>query len=231
MGRHLKLYPDLARPRWRTFLADLAVLMRVVGAVALGRAVSAAILTLDVIATTTITDGQQAGMAFARVQRDIGSLPLVGATLRGDLSPVRSIPRDLTATGYREAHAIGHLAALIGTVVVAVPLLTLAVTYLPWRVRTIRAWSKLDDMLRQPGADAHAPTVRALAGRALYTVPYARLVKYTPDPLGDWRAGHYENLARATLAREGLDLTHYLDRTATRAWRHEPPNRFTRADP
>jgi len=229
MARHLKLYPDLARPRWRTILADLAILACVVGAFALGRAVYRAILTLDAIATATITDGQKAGVAFARVQRDIGSLPLVGPTLHDDLSPVRSIPRDLAATGYREAKAIGHLAALGGIVVVAVPLLILAVTYVPQRVRAVRNWSALDHMLREPDMDASA--IETLAGRALYTLPYAWLAGYTPDPLGDWRAGRYDNLARAALAQEGLNLTRYLNRPTAGAWRHEPPNRLTRADP
>lgn len=231
MARHLKLYPDLARPRWRTILADLAVLAGVIGALALGRAVYRAILTLDVIATTAISDGQQAGLALSRLTQDIATLPLVGATLQADLSPVQRIPRTLTATGYREAHAIDHLAALSGIVVAVVPLLVLAVTYLPWRVRTVRMLSALDHMLRELDTHAHASAIEALAGRALYTLPYAWLVDYTPDPLGDWRAGHYDNLARATLAREGLDLTRYLNRTAAGAWRHEPPNRLTRADP
>ena len=231
MARHLRLYPDLARPRWRTILADLAILACVVGAFALGRAVYRAILTLDAIATATITDGQKAGVAFTRVQRDIGSLPLVGPTLHDDLSPVRSIPRDLAATGYREAQAIGYLAALGGIVVVAVPLLILAVAYGPQRVRAVRNWSALDHMLREPDTHAHAPAIEALAGHALYTLPYAWLVDYTPDPLGDWHAGHYDNLARATLAWEGLDLTRYLSRTTAGVWRREPPNRLTRPDP
>ncbi len=217
MAHRLKLYPDLARPRWRYVLADLAVLACIAAAIALGRAVYATILTLDVIANTAIVDGKQAGAALARVEQDVASLPLVGPSLQGDLNPVRGIPRSLTATGYRELQVIGHLATLIGIFVVAVPLLVLAFTYLPWRVRKIRSLSTLDHVLHQPGAGESAPTLQVLAARALYTLPYAQLVEYAPDPMGDWRAGHYDRLARATLAADGLDLEHYLVRTASGA--------------
>jgi len=44
----------------------------------------------------------------------------------------------VSATGYQELHAIGHLAVLGGLFVVAVPLLILACTYLPWRLRAAR---------------------------------------------------------------------------------------------
>jgi len=130
--------PTPARPR-RHILADLAALACAGAALALGWATYTAIHALDVVATTAIADGHQAGLALARVSRDLAALPLVGATLQADLSPVQTIPPTVTATGYQELHAIGHLAVLGGLFVAAVPLLILACTYLPWRLRAPRA--------------------------------------------------------------------------------------------
>ncbi len=128
--------PIRPAPRPRHALADLAALVCALAALALGWAVYTAIHALDVVATTAIADGHQAGLALARVSQDLAGLPLVGATLQGDLAPVQSIPATVTATGYQELQAIGHLALLGGLFVAAVPLLILACTYLPWRLHT-----------------------------------------------------------------------------------------------
>jgi len=133
-------FPLRARPLRHT-LVDLAALACALIALALGWAVYTTILALDVVATTAIADGHNAGLALARVSRDLASLPLVGATLQADLSPVQRIPATVTATGYQELQAIGHLAVLGGVVVAALPLLVLACTYLPWRLHAARALS------------------------------------------------------------------------------------------
>jgi len=125
--------PAPTRPRRHT-LADLAAL----AALAFGWATYAAIHALDVVATTAIADGHSAALALARIDRDLASLPLVGATLQSDLGPVQGIPRTVSATGAQELQAIGHLALLGGLFVAAVPLLMLACTYLPWRLRPPR---------------------------------------------------------------------------------------------
>ena len=40
--------------------------------------------------------------------------------------------------------------------------------------------------------------------RAAYGLPYERLVRYTPDPLGDLEAGRYGDLVAAALDDAGL---------------------------
>lgn len=116
-------------------LADLAALACVVGALALGWAVYTTILTLTVVANAAIGDGRNAGLALASINRDLAGLPLAGTALQSDLGGVQSIPRTVTTVGYQELHAIGRLALLSSVFVVAVPLLVLACTYLPWQLR------------------------------------------------------------------------------------------------
>jgi len=79
MSAHPRPLP--ARPR-RHILADLAALACVMATLALGWATYTAIHAFDVVATTAIADGHQAGVA----------LPLVGPTLQADLGPVQTIP-------------------------------------------------------------------------------------------------------------------------------------------
>ncbi len=125
-----------ARPRHA--LADLAALAVALAALAFGWAVYTTILALDVVATVAIANGHKASLALARVSQDLAGVPLVGTTLQADLGPVQTIPAAVTATGYQELQALGRLAVLGGVFVAAVPLLILACTYLPWRLRTVR---------------------------------------------------------------------------------------------
>ncbi len=68
----------------------------------------------------------------------ISSLPAPGIRATTLRSYIQGIPRTVSATGTQELHAIGHLALLGGLFVAAVPLLVLACTYLPWRLRPPR---------------------------------------------------------------------------------------------
>jgi len=61
-----------------------------------------------------------------------------------------------------------------------------------------------------------------LAARAIYTMPYDRLLAYSPDPISEWREGRYYNLARATMSEEGLDVRRYLRRVEGLAPLPEP---------
>jgi hypothetical protein len=120
--------------------------------------------------------------------------------------------RGTVAQGQQELVAIGNLAWLMGVLVAAVPVCVALWRYLPWRIGVTRSGHHLDAILRQPGATEVLATLQVLAGRAIYTLPYDRLVQYTPDPIGAWHSGRYYPLARAALAEEGLDLERYLRR-------------------
>ena len=50
-----------------------------------------------------------------------------------------------------------------------------------------------------------------LAGRAIYTLPYHRLLAYSRNPAEDWYLRRFEPLARAELERHGLSVERYFD--------------------
>jgi hypothetical protein len=206
------LYPDLARSRLGYVVADLAAVLWVATWLYAGDLVYHAVMTLSTIANGVIAVGQQVNDAVSHVQHAVGSLPLVGPALGGDLNPLHGVPHAVVTTGYQGLQAIHHLALLLGVVVAGVPLLAVVLIYLPLRQRKARGFRSLARIVRQPGANAVAATMQVLAARALYTLPYDRLLRYSRDPIGEWREGRYYNLARAAMAEEGLDVQRYLHR-------------------
>lgn len=220
MSRLPKLYPDLPLPLLGFLLADALAALWAVAWGVIGDTVYNAVMTLSVIARGVIATGEKLNVVIAQIQQALSGLPLVGPDLSRALAPLYAIPRSLIAQGQSELLAIQHLALLLGVVVAGVPLLAMLFLYIPWRVRTTRGFRALNRMLRRPGARVAAPTMEVLAARALYTLPYDQLLRYSPDPLAEWRDGRHYNLARATMAQEGLDLRRYLRRVE----RGTPPN-------
>ena len=49
-----------------------------------------------------------------------------------------------------------------------------------------------------------------LAARAIYTMPYNRLLEYSTNPAQDWYLRRFESLARAELERHGLSVERYF---------------------
>ena len=210
------LYPDLARSRLGYVVADLAAVLWVAAWLYAGDLVYHGVMMLSTIADGVIAIGQQVNDAVSQVQHAVGSLPLVGPALGNDLNALHGVPRAVITTGHHELQAIHQLALLLGVVVAGVPLLAVALIYLPLRQRKARGFRSLARMVRQPGANAVAATMQVLAARALYTLPYDRLLHYSRDPIGEWREGRYYNLARAAMAEEGLDVQRYLRRVQRR---------------
>lgn len=174
--------------------------------------------TIVDLGSSVVSSGQDLHHKVAELQKTADTLPAVRAGITRAVSPLHSIPQGIVAIGHgavtqgqQELAAIGNLALLMGILAAAVPVCLALWRYLSWRISATQSFHNLDSiLLRQQNATAVATTMQVLAGRALYTLPYERLVQYTPDPIGEWHAGHYYHLARAALAEEGLDLERYL---------------------
>jgi hypothetical protein len=68
-------------------------------------------------------------------------------------------------------------------------------------VRQVRRLNAAAKVLHDP---AELGRREQLAARAAYGLPYATLLRYTSDPLGDLAAGRHDALVRAALEEEGL---------------------------
>jgi len=217
-----KLYPDLWLPRLGYILADLAVLLWLAVWVNIGLTVYNAVMTLSIIADGVIATGQKLNDVIAQIQQGVSGLVFVGPKLHDALNPLYGIPSALITQGQSELVAIHNLAVLLGSVVAGIPIVITLFRFIPWRVRKTRGFRYLNRLLRTPGATAVTTTMQVLAGRALYTLPYDRLLHYSADPIAEWREGRYYNLARATMAEEGLDVRRYLRRVQGLAPPPEP---------
>ncbi|HXN56969.1 MAG TPA: hypothetical protein VN912_00115, partial [Candidatus Angelobacter sp.] len=62
--------------------------------------------------------------------------------------------------------------------------------------------------LARPGLEPQM--LEILAGRAIYTMPYNRLLEYSRNPAEDWYLHRFEPLARAELERHGLSVERYF---------------------
>ena len=131
------------------------------------------------------------------VHDTVDKLAVLGEGVRkvGSAVPFAGDPvEDLGRRGENDVH---HLANVLGFVFFVPPALGLIVWYLPKRLAQIRGLTAASRVLT--GADA-----RLVAMRAAFSLPYAQLLAYTKDPLGDLAAERYGPLVDAALEEVGL---------------------------
>jgi hypothetical protein len=135
------------------------------------------------------------------VHDTVDRLAVLGEGVRevGERVPVVGGPvEDLGRSGEERVH---RLARLLGLIVFALPALLLLSRFLPQRVGQVRALTAAARVLAEPES---AERRRLIAMRAAFSLPYAHLVQYTRDPLGDLAAERYDALVRAALDDVGL---------------------------
>lgn len=144
---------------------------------------------------------------LARRVDDVGSriseLPLVGEDLQGPFGQMGVTLRDLAVQSEAQAASIHGAAWLLAVFAFAMPVLTLALIYLPPRIRRAResaaARAYIDEL-----ADLDLFALRAMA-----RAPMTRLAQISPDPVRAWRSGDprvIQELANLELKRTGIGL-------------------------
>jgi hypothetical protein len=136
-----------------------------------------------------------------KVHDAVDKLAVLGSGVKkvGDSVPVVGDPvADLGQEGEDSVH---YLANLLGLVTFGVPALLVIWRLLPERIAQIRRLTAASRVLKA-GQDPERR--RVLAQRAAFSLPYGRLLEYTPDPLGDLAAERYEPLVAAALEDAGL---------------------------
>ena len=121
------------------------------------------------------------------VEKAGASVPLVG-------DPVEEL-------GQQGEDSVHYLANLLGLVVFGVPTLLVVSRVLPERIGQVRRLTAANRVLK---ARDDPQRRRLLAQRAVFSLPFAQLLVYTDDPLGDLAAERYEPLVAAVLEDVGL---------------------------
>jgi hypothetical protein len=193
-----------ARTPWRALrqvCADLLAVALVVVAVRVALVVHDATLRLGEPGRRLAATGADLGTNLREAADRVGRLPLVGDDVRGPLDRAGQAAASLVRAGQDQQAAVGHLADLLGVLVVAFPVLLLLFTWLPLRLRFARRAGAAQRFL-DSGADLDLFALRAMAHQPMHV-----LARVSDDPAGDWRRGDaaaVRRLAELELRSVGL---------------------------
>jgi hypothetical protein len=190
-------------PSSRTlYLIDGALALWVVLWIGLGVAIGVNVRNLTILSTTVATDGRAVSTVGQSLQ-SLGSVPLIGGQISRDATQVSHSGAATAASGRRSASSIRTLSVLLGIAVALLPSIPVLTFYLPARFQRVREARALRRALRMHGDD---PEFHAfLARRAAEALGYHQLRRVSSSPWVDIAEGRCVPLARAELARLGVD--------------------------
>ena len=198
----MRLYPDVPGRRAVTIALDLAVVALLVLFAWLGTTVHDGVEELTAVSTGVQQVGGTVEGAFEEAGNAVGGAPLVGDSVRDALQDAgRGTGGEAAAAGREGERSVRRLADLLGWLTFLVPGVLLLSRALPPRIAQVRRMTAACRVMQQP-ADERRRLL--LAQRAAFGLPYATLLKYTADPLGDLQAGRLDGLVAALREDAGL---------------------------
>lgn len=194
---HMKIYADGPVRRTRQVFGDLFLVLWIAVWLRLADVVHDATLALAAPGRKI----EQAGGGLAGKLRDAGSamgdLPLVGDKARAPFDGAGQAADQIREAGAAQVQAVQHLAFWLGICVAAIPILVLAVVYVPFRIRFAREATAGQRFIDE-SADLDLFALRAMANQ-----PMHRLARVSDDPVRDWREGDAEVVRALALLELG----------------------------
>lgn len=210
----MRVYPDVFGRRFAWMLADLLMVALIYVCVRVGLWVNNLVLQLDALAQGVINAGKTFDSWIISFEQSIPSnVPYLSDFLHKTAEALKAHSGDsLISAGRAGSHGVHLLALILGIVVAALPMIPALVVFVPRRLRLIADMQGVHVTLRRALAQPElAPQMlEILAGRAIYTLPYQRLLAYSRNPAEDWYLRRFEPLARAELERHGLTVERYF---------------------
>lgn len=197
----MQLYAERPIRRTAQLVSDLLAVLLVVLAVWLANSVYDEVMKLQAPGNGLVDAGTGLRGTFDSAANSAGWLPLVGDALAKALHGGSDVGNKLTDAGHWQIEAVENLAWWMAAIIIALPVLTLVVTWLPLRWNFTRRATAAAH-LRALGDDG----LDLLALRALATQPLRRLAS-VDDAATGWRQRDrdvIEKLAGHELARHGL---------------------------
>jgi hypothetical protein len=136
-----------------------------------------------------------------RVHDTVDKLAVLGSGVKEVGEHIPLVGGPVKDFGTRGEDSVHHTANLLGLLTFAIPAVLLLWRFLPDRIAEVRRLNAAARVLRESDAPERR---RALAMRAVFSLPYGQLLRYTPDPLGDLAAERYDPLVDAALEDAGL---------------------------
>ena len=149
--------------------------------------------------------GRNLEAAGRQIGDALGGIPVIGHNV-GDLVQLSLgvAARPFLSVGLSLEHMVLLIATLLSVIVLVMALALWLHRYLPWRWARLRRLRAAARVIRGSPSIGGEELDRLLASRALHRLSYADLLRYSPDPFGDWARGRFGRLAEAELASVGL---------------------------
>lgn len=210
----MRLYPDIYSRRFAWMLADLVMVAWIYLCIRAGLWVNNLVLQLDALAQGVINAGKTFDSWILSFEQGIpNGVPYLSDFLHRTAEALKTHSGDpLISAGMAGSRGVHLLALILGIVVAAVPLVFALAIFLPRRLRLLADMRGIHVTLRRALArpELTPQMLEILAGRAIYTLPYHRLLAYSRNPAEDWYMRRFEPLARAELERHGLTVERYF---------------------
>ncbi|MEP7082637.1 MAG: hypothetical protein ABI841_06635 [Chloroflexota bacterium] len=206
----MHIWSERGGARAREIAVDIATLAWIVLWVTIGIRVYGFLANLAEAGRLVQRGGLELHDAGDSIGGAFEGVPLVGEGAASGIRDAFAAAGDpLVAFGMDLERALIAIAVLVALLVAAAGLVPWLNRYLPWRVER---WSRLNAATRvirrrrfASATPVPAPEIeRLLASRALHRLEYDELLRFSPDPFGDWSTGRHDRLARAELDRAGL---------------------------
>ena len=200
------------RPLMRAgeILADISTLLWLTIWISLGVRLYGLLANLAASGRFVRDGGERITGAGDSIGSAIEDAPLVGeGAAEGIRGAFAAAGEPLVTFGTDLERLLIIIAALLGSLLVAVAVIPWLNRYLPWRIARWRRLNAASRVIRgrRRGRTEPIPssTIESLlASRAIHRLEYDELLEFTPDPFGDWLSGRHDRLAQAELDRVGL---------------------------
>ena len=200
MGR-MKLYAETPGRRLAQLLADLLLVLWLVGWAWVGTVVHDATLELAAPGEQLTESATGLSGAMQDAGGTLDDVPVIGDEVRAPFDEASGAADRLAEVGQEQVRAVERLALWLGLSVAAIPILLACLLHLPRRLRFARratAGARFVDA----GEDLDLFALRALAHQPLHV-----LARLSEDPAGAWRRGDRDvtdRLAELELRASGL---------------------------
>lgn len=199
----MKLYADAPGRRGRQIVADVGFALWCAVWIWLGYRFYEVVLLLGAPGAATEAAGSSLQGNMIAAGEAIDGLPVVGESVRAPFDRMSEAGLSIAEAGRAQQEAVARVAWVSAVLLALAPIATLAVIWLPIRVRFIRRVNASQQLL------STSPDLELFALRALARQPIASLARISSDPMSAWRAGDPDTtraLAELELRDEGLRI-------------------------
>lgn len=197
----MAFYPRARKQRRRLMTRDLTVGVFVVFSAWFAHIIYSVVQSLSSISGAITEAGTGLQQLLNGLAAAIGAIPFIGSGLADSIRTAsQGTGGNLVNRGQSLGDSIHQAALIFGFATFAVPMLILATLWAPNRLAQFRELQASSVALDQTSDDIE----QVLALRAITRLPFATLMKYSQDPLGDFARGNFSSLAQAARDDAGI---------------------------